>query len=277
MKKYLLRNLLGLVILLVLLGHAAKIYHIGFIGHLDSIIYDMKIRLTMPQTMDERVVILDIDEKSLAEQGRWPWGRNRLATLMDKLFDRYGVQLVGFDVVFAEPDISSGIKSLEALAARELRDNKPFHGALRQLKPRLDYDALFAAALKNRKVVLGYYLSSIEGGHSSGALPAPTLPADSFEGRPIAFTQWQNHGGNLGRTVRLVAQVQMRGLAHTPLYRTNSPLRVQHILVARRSAHQQRAVVIKPDHRGQDWHAVFDVDDLDPAISDHGNFRIGRA
>ena len=40
----------------------------------------------MPRTMDPRVVILDIDEKSLLGQekggeGRWPWPRDRLALL----------------------------------------------------------------------------------------------------------------------------------------------------------------------------------------------------
>ena len=68
----------------------------------------------MPKTVDPRVVILDIDEQSLAEQGRWPWGRDKLALLMDKLFNHYGIRLVGFDVVFAEPDDSSGLKTLDA-------------------------------------------------------------------------------------------------------------------------------------------------------------------
>ncbi|MEW6165286.1 MAG: adenylate/guanylate cyclase domain-containing protein [Pseudomonadota bacterium] len=197
MKRHLARHVLGLALLLVMLGHAAQIYQIGLIDRLDAIFYDAKLRLTMPRGIDERVVIVDIDEKSLAEQGRWPWGRDRLALLMDKLFDRHGVKLVGFDVVFAEPDVSSGIKALEALASRDLRDNGAFQSAFREMRPRLDYDARLAAALRNRKIILGYYLSNIEGGQSSGAMPAPTLPAGTFAGKPLAITRWQNHGGNL--------------------------------------------------------------------------------
>jgi adenylate cyclase len=151
----------------------------------------------MPQSVDERVVILDIDEKSLAEQGRWPWGRDKLATLMNKLFDQYGVKLVGFDVVFAEPDESSGLKSLESLAKKELKDAPVFQSALRDLRPQLDYDSRFAAALKNRPVILGYYFSSKEGGVSSGAAPEPVFPAGTFNGRRIAFTQWVSFGANL--------------------------------------------------------------------------------
>ncbi|MCF8151689.1 MAG: adenylate/guanylate cyclase domain-containing protein [Sulfuritalea sp.] len=197
MKQYLPRYVLGLLILLVLLGHSARIYQIPFINHMDALIYDMKVRLTMPQSLDQRVVILDIDERSLAEQGRWPWGRDKLANLMDKLFDKYGVKLVGFDVVFAEPDESSGLKSLEGLAKKELKDVSGFANALRELRPQLDRDARFAAALKDRPVILGYYFSSKEGGVNSGAAPAPVFPAGTFSGRHIGFTQWVSYGGNL--------------------------------------------------------------------------------
>jgi adenylate cyclase len=197
LKQYLPRYVLGLLILLVLLGHSARIFQIPFVNHMDALIYDVKVRLTMPQSVDQRVVILDIDEKSLAEQGRWPWGRDKLAILMNKLFDKYGVKLVGFDVVFAEPDESSGLKSLESMAKKELKDVAGFQSTLRELRPQLDHDARFAAALKNRPVVLGYYFSSKEGGVSSGAAPEPVFPAGTFSGRRIGFTQWVSFGANL--------------------------------------------------------------------------------
>ncbi len=197
MKRYLARHALGLILLLVLLGHAVGTYRIGLIDRLEAIFYDARLRLTMPRTVDDRIVIVDIDEKSLAEQGRWPWGRDRLATMLDRLFDEYGVQAVGFDVVFAEPDSSSGIGMLESLAQGALRGNAAFLQSLHALRPSLDYDARFAAALKNRKVVLGYYLSNIHDGHSSGVLPAPILEAGSFGERPVDITQWKNFGGNL--------------------------------------------------------------------------------
>ncbi len=197
MKKLLIRYVLGLLLLLGMLGHSAQVYRIGLIDRLDAIFYDAKLWLTMPHTIDDRVVIVDIDEKSLAEQGRWPWGRDRLALLMDKLFDRYAARLVGFDVVFAEADVSSGIKSLEYLAGGVLRGNAAFQSSLREMRPRLDYDARFAAALKKRPVILGYYLSNVAGAQASGALPAPVLPAGSLADHRTLITRWQSHGGNL--------------------------------------------------------------------------------
>jgi adenylate cyclase len=185
------------VVLLVLLGHASRFYQLGFINRLDAIFYDTKVRLTMPQGVDDRVVILDIDEKSLGEVGRWPWGRDRVSQLITKLFDQHGIALLGFDVVFAEPDDSSGLKVLENLARKELGDNPAFQSALKELRPRLDHDGRFAETLKGRPVILGYYLSGRSDGVSSGALPPPALPKGSFTGRSIPFTVWANHGGNL--------------------------------------------------------------------------------
>ncbi len=198
MTRNLKRYFIGLMVLLVLLGHSVGQYSIPFINQLDSIIYDAKVRLTMPQTVDERIVILDIDEKSLAEQGRWPWGRDKMAALMDKLFAHYGARLVGFDVVFAEPDRSSGLYSLETLAQREFRNIPGFQSALREMRPKLDYDARFAAAMKGRPVILGYYMSSaLEGGRNAGVLPAPTFPAGSFSQGFTKVTTWSTYGANL--------------------------------------------------------------------------------
>ena len=70
MRQHLVRIVLGLSITLVFIGHAARIYEIGFIHQLDSIIYDARLRLTMPGKGNPDIVILDIDEKSLGEIGR---------------------------------------------------------------------------------------------------------------------------------------------------------------------------------------------------------------
>jgi adenylate cyclase len=63
-----------LIPLVFALMHASGVLRIGVFQRLDDIIYDARLRATMPQTLDERIVIVDIDEKSLAEVGRWPWG-----------------------------------------------------------------------------------------------------------------------------------------------------------------------------------------------------------
>jgi adenylate cyclase len=151
----------------------------------------------MPRGIDSRVVILDIDEKSLQEVARWPWPRDVMARLMDKLFDEHKVAIVGFDVVFAESDYSSGIRALDQLAQKELKQVPGFLDLYQQMRPQLDNDGLFAKAIKGRPVVLGYYLSSEKDAKKIAAIPDPVLPKGTFAGRNIAFTSWIGYGGNL--------------------------------------------------------------------------------
>lgn len=70
---------------------------------------------TLADTAERRVVIAEIDEKSLAELGPWPWPRERMAALADALAG-YGARTQLFDVVF--PEARPGD---EALAAAQRR------------------------------------------------------------------------------------------------------------------------------------------------------------
>ncbi|HEY6822351.1 MAG TPA: adenylate/guanylate cyclase domain-containing protein [Burkholderiales bacterium] len=197
MKQHIVRIAIGLAITLFFIGHAARFYQVGFITQLDNIIYDARLRLTMPRGVDNRVVILDIDEKSLGEVGRWPWGRNVMAEIINKLFDKYGIAVVGFDVVWAERDTSSGIDTLDALAQKDLKQVAGFQEIYQKLRPELDNDGLFAKAIKGRPVVLGYYFNSEDRAVKANAIPEPVLPKGTFGGRNIAFTRWQGYTGNL--------------------------------------------------------------------------------
>lgn len=49
------------------------------------------------------LVLALIDEKSLTTEGRWPWPRSKLATLVEKL-SHDGARVIGFDMAFLEPD-----------------------------------------------------------------------------------------------------------------------------------------------------------------------------
>ena len=186
-----------LIPLLLALLHARDLVHVPAVKRLDDLIYDWRLSATMPRTLDERIVIADIDEKSLAEFGRWPWRRDLLAKLVNELFERQKIAVLGFDVVFAEPDESSGLKRLRELAKNELRDQPGFSARLAQIEASLDYDALFAKALERRPVVMGYYLTDAAGAQASGVLPAPLMDKELFKGRPPPALRWNSYGSNI--------------------------------------------------------------------------------
>jgi adenylate cyclase len=204
LRKNILRILMGLVIVAFFVGHSLDHYKIPILERFEAILYDARLRLTMPRTVDDRIVILDIDEKSLQEreqggEGHWPWPRHRIALLMDKLFDKYGIAVVGFDVVFAERDESSGIRVLEQLAERELKTVSGFLPVLEKIKPQLNYDEIFASRIKGRNVVLGYTFSSdaADRAPKKGFLPTAVLAQDTFKGRNIGITSWNGYTANL--------------------------------------------------------------------------------
>ena len=196
------RIAVSLIPLILALGHASGLLHLGVVQSLDNIIYDARLRLTMPKTLDPRIVIVDIDEKSLAALGRWPWSRNKLADLTTELLDKQNASLLGFDVVFAEPDDSSGLAKLKQLGTHELRDEAGFQKQLMDLRQRLDYDALFAQTLVGRNVVLGYYFTSDRSARISGVLPAPVITKDNLQGRYFHATLWDGFGSNIDKIAK---------------------------------------------------------------------------
>ena len=195
----LLRATLLLGALLATLGHASGRWPLRLITELDLIIADARLRALMPRTLDPRIVIVDVDEKSLAEVGQWPWPRDCLAALSDELFEHQHAAVVGFDVLFAEPDTSGSAKGLIDELAAEVPALAPRLAALRA---RLDHDGQFARALAGRRAVLGFYLTSDRGGRQTGVLPAPVFDAAVLQGRRIAFMQWDGHAASLEALAR---------------------------------------------------------------------------
>ena len=194
------RVLLSLIVLMVFMGHASFVLRIPFIDQLENIAYDQHLMLTMPDTVDDSVVIVDIDEVSLTAEGRWPWPRNKLAQLIEQLFERYEVSIVGFDIVFAEPDDSSGLGVLEALAVSQLKDNDHFQSQLQVIRPTLDYDGIFAETIQKYDIVLGYYFSlgsNANATQKTGTLPEPLFEKSVFQGKKVQFLTASGYGANL--------------------------------------------------------------------------------
>ena len=105
------------------------------------------------QVLDPRVktvkpvVIVDIDERSLAKLGQWPWPRSRIADMIINL-TRLGAVVIAFDIVFPEPDRLN----TDALADSIRYLDEATRAKLRALPSN---DQIFADAIKRSRVVLG--------------------------------------------------------------------------------------------------------------------------
>ena len=195
LNKHLPRMILSLLITALLVLHTLGAVPLNMLDRLEAWSYDTRLLLTMPHEPDPRIVIIDIDEASLKEIGRWPWGRDQIARLTTSLFEHYHVAATGFDVVFAEADKSSGLASLEHLAATQFKQDKQFIHAVDVARPVLDYDARFAKAMGLGPVVLGYYFTPYP--QISGLLPKPVFSADVMAELDRDFTHNQGYGANI--------------------------------------------------------------------------------
>jgi adenylate cyclase len=188
---------LGLLIVPFLLLNAAGVVSLDFVQRLENYTYDLRLQWTMPGTVDKRIVIVDIDEKSLQQQGHWPWPRNKLARMVDVLFDQYQIDVLGFDVLFAEQDESSGLVRMEELGRAELKNDKNFEQALNRLRPKLMYDQVFANSLKDRRIALGYYFRHDNQPDSQvGVLPSPAFEK-RFDTNSIGAVKATGYSANL--------------------------------------------------------------------------------
>jgi len=101
-----------------------------------------------------QVVIAFVGEESIRKLGRWPWSRRVIADLIQTLND-YGVRVIGFDVLFIDPEISPDLAKLKALSdsftARGLLTEAPAQQAyfkeLLSAREAADNDARMAAAM----------------------------------------------------------------------------------------------------------------------------------
>jgi CHASE2 domain-containing sensor protein len=101
MKNYFaLREWITMLLLMLLL--AAGLGWQNGLGRLDLTIYDQLISAS-PRPAREDIIIIAIDDYSLAELGRWPWPRELHAQLIDQLSPTQP-RAIGLDVILSEPE-----------------------------------------------------------------------------------------------------------------------------------------------------------------------------
>jgi adenylate cyclase len=138
-----------------------------FMQRVEGILYDIRLLATLPEKprqFDEQVVIIDIDEKSMREQGRFPWSRSKVSELVETLMAA-GVIVVGFDVFFAESERNP----VEQIIASNQQLPSALTEQIQNLASSVDGDRAFANTLKESEVVLGFLFDN--SAKSIGLLP----------------------------------------------------------------------------------------------------------
>lgn len=163
------RGILIALMLVLFGGHALRFWHLDTITWVERGLHDWRVQTQHPVAVHPQVVILDVDERSLAELGRWPWPRDQLARVMDLLFgpDCQKMQALGLDMILAEPDRKPGA------------------------------DAQLAKIMRRCPVVMGWYLSSQSDAIASSQVPMPAMFEEDLRGFITNQGHWKGHTANL--------------------------------------------------------------------------------
>ncbi|MEX2200318.1 MAG: adenylate/guanylate cyclase domain-containing protein, partial [Dongiaceae bacterium] len=163
--------------------------------------FDLMQKIAPREVEQYPVQIVDIDEASIVEIGQWPWPRTVLAELVDRLMAS-GAAVVGFDILFAEPDRTS-----PAMIAQRLDGIDPGTRALLESLP--DHDGIFAATLARCRCVLGYSVLESLGASANETPVAPAAIAEiGGDPRPFLYP----YPGVLSNLAPLEAAAAGRGL-----------------------------------------------------------------
>lgn len=197
LKKKPLRFVIGGVITLICTMHAVGVLRLPGVGLLEQHFYDLKVSLSTVKEKDTRIAILDIDEQSLAQFGHWPWGRTLMAKLNDKLFDEQKIAVLGYDIVWAEPDAANPVNILKQLDQEQLKSISANYTQLVDQLQSKNPDRLFAESMKDRQVVLGYYFNNEQHAATANVLPKPVLAGKDLPDDVHQIMRWKTYTGNL--------------------------------------------------------------------------------
>ncbi|UCZ56640.1 CHASE2 domain-containing protein [Desulfurispirillum indicum] len=128
------------------------IYMPTFLRLMDHRVFDQLLKGHHNTEISDSVVIVDLDEKSLARYGQWPWPRYRVALLLEQL-RRDGALAVGLDILFAEEDRTSP-RVIQQQLWQELGVEIVFEGLPAALE---DNDEVLASIVAQGPYTLGYF------------------------------------------------------------------------------------------------------------------------
>ncbi len=129
----------------------------SFVNNIEQRTLDARFRFRGARPVDDRIVIIGVDEKTLQKVGSFPIGRNYYAKTIDVL-KAGGAKVIGFDIAFPTPEKNSAVEALTRLESEVTGTASPaVIDKIREIQRTSDNDAILAESIKNAgNVVLGH-------------------------------------------------------------------------------------------------------------------------
>lgn len=163
---------ISLVFLVLWLGGNAVL------GSLERDAYDLGVRMSSADPGD-KIAVIAIDDRSVQNIGRWPWGRQIHAQMIDKLVAG-GAKTIGNTIIYSEPNDDSAMKWIRQLrselanVALSDEDAQKIAGTLAKAGLDLDTAAILAASIAagNNSVLGMQFVPGEPIGNPDSELPA---------------------------------------------------------------------------------------------------------
>jgi adenylate cyclase len=203
-KNKIIQIILGLICLLLILISLdfPKLPVNVIFDDMDGFFYDTMLGMSMKEKpQSAHVVIIDVDDYSVQQEGSWPWTRDKLVTLINDLKEA-GVVIIAFDVLFSNPEanyalrLKKKIQNTPQLLQNAASTQLLLLPILDSLAPKVDDDLAFANTLKNSEVALGFLFHQ-DAHIQIGKIPAP-LSIQNFEQLPGSRLKLYNFKGYNG-------------------------------------------------------------------------------
>ena len=147
----------------------------SFIKRLDYLFYDWRYNLALDSERfpraEENIVIVDIDEKSLEQIGRWPWSRDKISTLVENLAAA-GAVVIGFDVLMTEPQLNP-TRELQQKAIEKGRLD--LAEQLNSFVAETEFDQILANSFSSTDIVLPFLF------HNDSNIQVGQLPPSIYD------------------------------------------------------------------------------------------------
>ena len=180
--------LIGVLITLCVLTLEYLAAESDSLKRINGLIYDTRLNMTLTSRQTEtNIVVIDIDERSLEAEGRWPWSRVKVAKMIENLAAD-GAVVVAFDGIFTEPE-RNPVETVVELLKRQHQEQSEQTGAItssvdlqlaqmiEQYAAKTDADAIMAESLQSTDVVLGMLLS-LDSANQVGTMPQSSIVFD---------------------------------------------------------------------------------------------------
>ena len=173
---------------------------LGIFESLERVVYGVEMRLDAPRNVGQnKIAIVNIDNKSIKQLGPWPWPRRVIADMIGILKDN-GAKLIGLDLLYSNREQNQGLMEVRDLHGAILRQGKPTKkdtwilNRLEEIEKNLDNDKILSHSVKESGNIIlpvvgnygGYETELVLGRDSFLARNSLKLPSVRTELKHIA-------------------------------------------------------------------------------------------